>query len=400
MIGRRSALLGLTAAWSLGRVSLALADAPTNRRLVVVILRGALDGMAAVVPYGDPALADWRPALIPGAVGSPGGMLDLGGFYGLHPALAGLQPLYAAGELLAIHAVAGHARTRSHFDAQDYLESGTDHRMTSGWLNRVAGVIPVRAAAGREEQTRALSVGLSMPLLLRGPSRVDSWAPGNGGRPSPDLYARIAALTSQDALIGPAVASGLRSRGELATILADIPPGSEAPGIKPDGFANLAFTCGRLLAAKDGPRLAALEVGGWDTHSAQAARLQQPLGELAAGLLAVKSGLGDAWAQTVMLVVTEFGRTVRTNGSGGTDHGTGTIAFVLGAPVAGGRVAGSWPGLAAGRLLDDRDLQPTTDLRSVAKGLLAGHFGMDRRAMQVVFPASDAAPPMPGLLRG
>ena len=142
---RRTALLGLGAAWTLGGASLALAAAPTDQRFVVVILRGALDGMAAVVPYGDRDLATWRPELVPGAPGSENGMLDLGGFYGLHPALAGLHDMYSAGELLPVHAVAGHYRSRSHFEAQDYMESGADQRMTSGWLNRVVAALPANA---------------------------------------------------------------------------------------------------------------------------------------------------------------------------------------------------------------------------------------------------------------
>ena len=418
MIGRRAALLGLTAAWTMGRVSLALANAPTDRRFVVVILRGALDGMSAIVPYGDANLAAWRAPLIPGAVGSAGGMLDLGGFYGLHPALAPLHDMYAAGQLLPIHAVAGHYRSRSHFEAQDYMESGADYRMTSGWLNRVVSVLPASLRSSASGGT-ALSVGLSLPLLLRGPEAVGSYAPPNGQRPSADLYARIAELNQGDPVIGPAIEDGLRTRGFSAEVLASRPEpdamgdrmagGTPAAGThgavedhapKPDAFASLARTCGTLLAADDGPRVAAMEIGGWDTHSAQAPRLGAPLSELSAGLLALQAGLGPVWDRTVVLVMTEFGRTVRINGTGGTDHGTGTVAFALGGPVAGGRVGGAWPRLAQDNLLENRDLQPTTDLRSVAKGLLAAHFGLNERALASVFPDSEGATPMNGLLRG
>jgi uncharacterized protein (DUF1501 family) len=402
-IGRRAALLGLTAAWTMGRVSLALADAATDQRFVVVILRGALDGMSAIVPYGDPALARWRPRLIPEAVGAEGGMLDLGGFYGLHPALAGLHDMYAAGQLLPIHAVAGHYRSRSHFEAQDYMESGADHRMTSGWLNRVVSVLPAglrNAASGGA----ALSVGLSMPLLLRGPEAVGSWAPSSGARPSDDLYARIAALNAGDRTVGPALREALLARGFSAEVLASTPnPQQHGPSgdalSKPDAFAVLARTCGTLLAAPNGPRVAALEIGGWDTHVQQAPRLHQPLWELSNGLVALKDGLGPAWNHTVVLVMTEFGRTARMNGDAGTDHGTGTVAFVLGGQVAGGRVAGNWPGLAQGNLLENRDLQPTTDLRSIAKGVLTAHFHLGPTALAQVFPDSADATPMAGLLR-
>ncbi len=401
---RRSALLGLTAAFSLGRASLALASAPTDRRFVVVILRGALDGMAAVVPYGDKDLATWRAEILPPAPGQPNGLLDLGGFYGLHPALSGLHAMYQANELLPVHAVAGAYRSRSHFEAQDYMEFGSDHRMTSGWLNRVAAAIP----SGVSES--ALAVGPSVPLLLRGPTQVGTWLPQGGGHPEPDLYARIAALNAHDGITGPAIAGGLRERGFTAAVLAaaitppEPPPamGDAPPRPRADrnAFPALAAAAGKLLAAKDGPRLAALEIGGWDTHTAQAGRLNGPLHQLDAGLVALKEGLGEAWGKTVVLTMTEFGRTVRSNGTKGTDHGTGTVAFVLGGDVAGGRVAANWPGLAQDRLFENRDLQPTADLRSVAKGLLSRHLGLAEQVLASVFPDSGPAAPMRGLIRG
>ena len=387
---RRSALLGLAGAVSLGRASLALAAAATDRRFAVVILRGALDGLSAVVPYGDRDLAGLRGPLLPLQPGQDGGLLDLGGFYGLHPALMHLHELYAANEFLPVHAVAGSYRSRSHFEAQDYMESGADHRLTSGWLNRVAALIP---ATGASEP--ALSVGTSLPLLLRGPTRVGNWLPPLFQEPEPDLYTRIAALHGHDPVTGPAIAEGLKERGFTMAALS----GMETP---PNRFAfpTLAGTAGKLLAAADGPRLAALEIGGWDTHTAQTNRLNFPLRQLDDGLAALKAGLGDAWRKTAVLVMTEFGRTVRENGTNGTDHGTGTVAFVLGGAVAGGRVQSDWPGLSADRLFEDRDLQPTADLRSVAKGLLAQHLGVDAAGLAKVFPDSRSATPMRGLLQG
>ncbi|MBU6498585.1 MAG: DUF1501 domain-containing protein [Rhodospirillales bacterium] len=386
---RRTALLGLAGAVTVGRASLALAAAPTERRFVVVILRGALDGMSAVVPYGDPALAGLRGELVGKPAGQPGGLLDLGGFYGLHPELVGLHGLYAAGEFLPVHAVAGHYRVRSHFEAQDYMESGADQRLDSGWLNRVAALIPARGPG-----EPALSVGAQVPLLLRGPTPVGSWLPPSYHSPAPDLYARIAALNSQDSVLGPAIVHGLRERGFTEAVLAGTaePPNKYA-------FSALAGTAGKLLGAADGPRLAALEIGGWDTHVAQLGQLAYPLRQLDAGLVALKSGMGAAWRQTVVLVMTEFGRTVRVNGTHGTDHGTGTVAFVLGGAVAGGKVRADWPGLGAGKLFENRDLQPTADLRSVAKGVLAAHLGIDASGLARIFPGSGQAAPMGGLLR-
>ncbi len=391
-LSRRSALLGLTSALTLGRASLAWATASTEQRFVVVILRGALDGLSAVVPYGDPALAGLRGALLPPLPGQPDGLLDLGGFYGLHPSLAGLHAMYQAGELLPIHAVAGPTRVRSHFEAQDCLESGADHRMTSGWLNRAVTAMP-GGASGHPEGD-ALAIGVAVPLLLRGPALVGSWAPHGFATPDQDLYARIAALCQGDRLLGPAIAEGLRERAFSNTVIGD-----DAPGPNRYAFPALARAAGEMLHAADGPRVAALEIGGWDTHAAQTRRLTGVLRQLDAGLTALKAGLGETWRQTAVLAMTEFGRTVRVNGTNGTDHGTGTVAFVLGGAVAGGRVAANWPGLGPGRLLEDRDLQPTSDLRSVAKGLLVQHLGLGSPALAQVFPASDGARTMRGLIR-
>lgn len=393
MLTRRQSLLGLTAAWSLGGASLALADAPTENRFVVVLLRGALDGMAAVQPYGDPALAGLRPGLVLPEPGNPGGTLDLGGFYGLHPALAGMHALFRASQVLPFHAVAGPYRSRSHFDAQDYMETGAtgtvhEERLSSGWLNRAVEAMP-----GRRANT-ALAVGVTVPLLLRGPAAVGSYAPTGYGPLQPDLYARIADLAHDDPLLGPAITEGLHDRGFSGGALA----GMDKSGDR-NAVVNLAAAAGLLLAAPDGPRVAALEGGGWDTHAQQANRLRGPLGQLDAALMALRRTLGESWTQTVVLVMTEFGRTARVNGTAGTDHGTAGAAFLLGGAVAGGRVGGTWPGLGPGKLYEDRDLDPTTDIRVLAMGLLTGHLGLPAEAMAEVFPGSGHLAAQGGLLR-
>lgn len=391
-ITRRSALLGLTAAWSVGPASLALAAAPTDKRLVIVILRGALDGMAAVVPYGDADLVRLRPGLIPAQPGQPGGLLDLGGFYGLHPALTGMHDLYQAGQLLPVHAVAGSYRSRSHFDAQDYLESGADERLSSGWLNRAVEAMP------RDMETYkpnlALAVGVTVPLMLRGAAAVTTYAPTGYQALSPELYARIADLAHDDALLGPVVTEGLKDRGFSAETLS----GLQQTGDK-NAVAAVAAAAGKLLAAPDGPRVAVLEGGGWDTHAAQAQRLVAPLKQLDAGLAALKQSMGASWNETAVLVMTEFGRTARVNGTGGTDHGTAGVAFVAGGAIAGGRVAGTWPGLTDAQLFENRDLAPTTDLRTLAIGLLVDHLGVPAAAMPAIFPGSAGLTPQSGLLR-
>ncbi len=394
---RRTTLLGLAGAVMAGPASLALAAAPTGQRLVVVILRGALDGLSAVVPYGDGALAGLRGALVPPEPGREGGLLDLGGFFGLHPALAGVHAMFQAGEAMVVHAVAGSWRNRSHFEAQDWMEFGAEQRLDSGWLNRVAGALAAGARPAKGADL-ALAVGSLMPVLLRGPAPVGNWLPPSFSVPAGDFYTRVAALHGADAVTGPAVAAGLRERGFAGATLGR-EPGVEGRAAERFGFPALAAAAAKLLAAADGPRLAALELGGWDTHANQADRLAGPLRQLDAGLVALRDGLGEAWRRTAVLVMTEFGRTVRVNGTRGTDHGTGTVAFVLGGRVAGGRVRGDWPGLAPGQLFEARDLAPTTDLRGIAKGMLAAHLGLAPEVLAQVFPGSAAALPMAGLLR-
>ena len=385
---RRQALMGLTAAFTLGRTSMALAAPETDRRFVVILLRGALDGLSAVQPYGDPAFAGLRGPLALGAPGTPGGVLDLGGMFGLHPALQQVHTLYTAGQALLIHAVAGHYRSRSHFEAQDCLESGADQRLNSGWLNRAVSLMPVQT--GRD---LALSVGLSAPLLLRGPATVEAWAPDHFAKPTPDLYQRLLHISARDPVIGPA--EGLKQRGFAANALS----GQAADPAHDRSFEVLAGSAGRLLAQPNGPRVAVLEVGGWDTHAAQQPRLAVALAQLDAGLAALHASLGEAWRQTAILAVTEFGRTAHVNGTGGTDHGTAGAAFLLGGAVAGGRVLADWPGLSPGRLFENRDLAPTADLRSVIKGVLTSHLGMAPSSMDRVLPGSADAQPTRGLIR-
>lgn len=389
-LGRRGFLLGLGATIALGSTRAAFGQAAGERRLVVVLLRGALDGLSAVQPYGDPDFAPLRGPLALPQPGQEGGTLDLGGGFGLHPALPGLHRLYAGDEMLIVHAVAGPHRSRSHFEAQDMLEAGTDQRLTSGWLNRALTAMPMAGQA-----RPGLAVGTGIPLLLRGPAPVGSFAPPGLDRPSPDLIHRLAALHDAEPRLGPAFREGLRARGFADAILG--PPEADRDR---GSFPRLAQAAGRLLAEPAGPRVAVLELGGWDTHAHQAGRLVPPLRALDAGLDALRVALGPHWARTAVLVITEFGRTARVNGNAGTDHGTGGVAFLLGGAVAGGRVVADWPGLAPRQLFENRDLQPTADLRSLAKALLRFHLGLPDAAVARAFPGSDVVAPMRGLLRG
>jgi uncharacterized protein (DUF1501 family) len=388
-------------------IPVTLAAAPTERRLVVVILRGALDGLAAVPPYFDKDYKAMRGTLALAEPGTGDGALDLDGRFGLHPALAPLHALYRAGEMAVLHAVATPYRSRSHFDGQDVLENGVTaaRGARDGWLNRALSLY------GSSESRLGLAVGQALPLLLRGSTPVASWAPPEMPALDSDFLARLADLYRQDNVLGPAIALGLRAQAMADDALGDPRQGrgrmsGEQMYGRPRGPQPLrasAEAAGKLLAAATGPRIAVLEMGGWDTHANQGAltgQLAARLRDLADGLVALKQSLGPAWRQTAVAVVTEFGRTVAVNGTNGTDHGTAGVAFLLGGTITGGRVIARWPGLGSAQLYEGRDLMPTLDLRSVMKGVLIDHLGLPADAIErVVFPGSRDAPPLRQTLR-
>ena len=369
--------LGVRSSARAAPAGLAVDEAP---RFVLVVLRGALDGLAALPPVGDGAWAGLRPsALRP----SDGPRLD--DTFALHPGLAPWRTRWAAGELLPICAVATPLRDRSHFSAQDCLEQGgavvNAHR--DGWLFR--GL----AAAGCLEQ--AAAVGRGLPLVLRGDQAVASVRPGDEDQTDGALIEAVAALWAEDPLLGAAMAEAMGLRG---IVPAAGGPASERGAA---GIRRALASCAGLLVAPGGPRVLSVELGGWDTHADQARRLDVLLPALADGIEALARGIGGAWARTCVLCVTEFGRTAEANGTGGTDHGTGAAAFLLGGAVAGGRVEGRWPGLRRNALLDGRDLAPTLDLREVFAGVLLDHLGLPSGALDVALPGVR---PRPGLVRG
>jgi uncharacterized protein (DUF1501 family) len=381
---------------------LALAAAPGDRRFVLVILRGGLDGLAAVPPYGDPALKDLRRgAMAIAEPGQPEGALDLGGRYGLHPALAPLHPYYKRGEMLAIHAACSNYRGRSHFDGQDILESGaaTPFGVRDGWVNRALAALGTPSGGARQ----GLALGQTVPLALRGPVPVASWAPNALPQLEPGLMQTIAEIYRHDAALGPALAEGMKSQAFADETMNGGQRMSQPPAQGAQQFRQAAQAAGKMMAAAKGPRVAVMDIGGWDTHANQGGargRLAGALQVLAEGLDDLAQGLGPAWKETVVLVETEFGRTAAVNGTGGTDHGTAGAAFLLGGTVAGGRVAADWPGLDGGRLHEGRDLAATTDLRAVAKTILIRHLGLPAQAVEArVFPDSAEARPLTGLLR-
>lgn len=334
-------------------LSIAAAQATQPERFVLVILRGALDGLAAVQPYGDPDLAQWRPGLlVPDAE-----LLKLDGFYALHPALASMHALYAASELEIFHAVATPYRERSHFDAQNVLETGLEapDPGASGWLNHLAGRV-------QASEPGAMAVGQVMPKVLQGQYPVGSWTPDTLPALDDSTLRRLQRLYAQDAYLDSRLQHALQAEALLDG--AAMGMGSNGRG----GFAELAAAAATFLRQEHGPAIAVLELGGWDTHANQGAaqgQLAQRLVELDTGLARLRQELGTRWYDTQVLVVTEFGRTVAANGSGGTDHGTASVAFRLGGAVTGGHVRADWPGLRAEQLYLGRDLQPTMDLRQL-----------------------------------
>jgi uncharacterized protein (DUF1501 family) len=367
----------------------------TDARFVLVILRGALDGLAAVPAYGDGNYASRRGAL---AITSPTQKLD--GMFALHPSMTNLYQRYLEKELIVFHAVASPYRERSHFDGQDLLESGTAELKGSrdGWLNRALAGMP--ATKARSTDQVAVALAQNVPLVLRGDAAVNSWAPSRLPDTDADTLQRIADLYSTDEYFASRLQSALAADGIAGDGM------SAMGGGKRDalsGFNTVTSAAGKFLAATDGPRIAVIEVGGWDTHANQGAeqgQLANRLRGLDQGLETLHASLGSAWKDTAVLVVTEFGRTVAVNGTRGTDHGTATCAFLSGGAVAGGRVIADWPGLANGDLYQQRDLKPTLDLRSVFKGVLGEHLGVSESDLETrVFPGSRNAKSREGLIR-
>lgn len=401
MSTRRDFLAGATGAglWTgLGFPGLALASAPVEQRFLLVILRGGLDGLAALPPYAEPDFTGLRGKLAIPPPGRDGGAIDLDGQFGLHPALKPLAAFYERQELLPIHAIGGPQRTRSHFDAQDVLENGATraHETTDGWLNRSLALLQ------GGERRLGLAVGYSVPTVLRGSVPVASWAPAKLPPSPPDLLDKLTRLYEDDPLFSQSLAEGRRAKGMTTSVLGDSRKMGRGNMRNPGQYKILAAAAGRLLAADDGPRLGVIEMGGWDTHANQgdgSGRLARNLDHLAAGLATLPESLGPAWSKTVVAVVTEFGRTVRINGTRGSDHGTASAAFLLGGAVAGGRVATRWPGLSGDALYEGRDLAPTSDLRAVFKTILQAHFGLDSGSLdRTVFPGSRSAKGPPGQL--
>ena len=383
---------------------LSFADAPNDKmgdaRFVLVILRGALDGLAAVAPYGDGNYGRVRGALALPTPGAAGGALKLDGMFALNPALANLHARYQAKELLVLHAVASPYRERSHFDGQDLLENGTTapHGALDGWLNRA---LPGMAGARhRSTEQLAMAFAQNVPLVLRGDRRVGSWVPSRLPETDEDTLQRIAALYATD----PYFASRLQTAMATETIVDEggMSRSGMVQGLR-NSLTPIVSAAGKMLKQNDGPRIAVMDATGWDTHANQGAEQGQLFARLAGldnAVETLRTEMGEAWSRTVVMIATEFGRTVAINGTRGTDHGTATCSLLIGGAVSGGRVVADWPGLASNDLYQGRDLRPTMDLRSVFKGILTAHLGVSESLLETkVFTDSRSAQPMFGLTR-
>ncbi|MEQ1494659.1 MAG: DUF1501 domain-containing protein [Novosphingobium sp.] len=382
MLNRRSLIASsalLTGALFAPKV--AFAALPTDRRLVFVIQRGAADGLATLAPAGDPAYAALRGELAEFGDGA----IKLDGLFTLHPSLARIGDRYKAGEALFVHATASPYRDRSHFDGQNVLETGgaQPYDREDGWMNRLVGLIPGGPA-------RALAISPAIPTALRGPATVSSYAPSNLPDASPEFLNRVGMLYAGDPQLHGLWSEALQTRAMAGDLASDGGRGAAAAGT----------LVSSLMTGPEGARLVMVETTGWDTHAGQRGRLGNQLTGLDALLDALRTGLGPAWGDTLVVVATEFGRTAAINGTGGTDHGTGGLAMLLGGTVKGGRIVADWPGLGQAALHENRDLKPTTPLDAVLAGAIAGHFGLDPAlAARVLFPGGSGKP-LTGLIRG
>ena len=372
-------------------------------RFLTIVLRGALDGLAAVAPVGDP---DWVALRGDNALTANGKTppLKLDDFFALNPAMPNLHRMFKANQAIIVHACATPYRERSHFDGQDLLESGLPKPAASdsGWLNRaLSGLAP----GGRVDprNSKAFAVGPVTPLVMRGPAQVLSWSPQRIQPASADTVQRLLDLYRHtDTKLAAAIDESTR----LAAIEHSGEMAQKAGGPHPTQvrgyFAEAAGTAAKFLAQPDGPRVGALALDGWDTHNNEGiaqGRLSQLLGSLDGALGAIETNMGPAWHETVVALVTEFGRTAHINGTDGTDHGTATVALLVGGALKGGRVIADWPGLKPANLYENRDLKPTTDLRAVLKGLLKDHLRADDRVLaDNVFPGSKDVKPVAGLV--
>jgi uncharacterized protein (DUF1501 family) len=383
-----SSLIGIGTHGSTAR-TIAATD-PNPQRLIVVFLRGAIDGLSVVVPYQEPTYYLDRPKIAIPQPGQPNGALDLDGQFGLHPALAPLLPLWQQKSLAFVHACGSNDETRSHFDAQDYLESGTPGVKTTrdGWMNRLLGVM------SDKNPIQAVSVGATTPRILLGKRAVANLASGRsaGNRQQidkPQIASAFDRLYGNNDALSQTYREGRVARTELLKDLEAEMKMANNGATLPNGFPDDAQRLARLMARDPRIQVSFLAVGGWDTHINQGAaqgQLARNLEQLGKGLVALQTGLGAAYQHTTIVVMSEFGRTIKENGNGGTDHGHGNVMWLLGGGIRGGTVYGKWTGLEPAQRYQGRDLAVTTDFRDVLGTVLTRRLAVDVNKLQQIFP--------------
>ncbi|MFL6658564.1 MAG: DUF1501 domain-containing protein [Massilia sp.] len=371
----------------------ATTDSPTRQKLIVVMLRGAVDGMNVVAPVGDANYARLRPTIGLSLPGQDGGALDLDGYFGLHPVLAPLLPLWQQKKLAFIHASGSPDSTRSHFDAQDYMESATPGRKSTpdGWMNRLVTLLP-----GTSTPSRALSIGPLMPRILSGTAPAVNLPNGAAGTRAdvldrPAIGSAFDQMYAGHARFGHAYQDGREAHREVmqASSMNQEMQAADNGAPLPNGFPDDAARLATMMRSNPKIQLAFVALGGWDTHARQGAATGQLAGRLqplGLGLATLAERLGPMFNDTTIVVMSEFGRTARENGNGGTDHGHGNAMWVLGGQVAGGKVLGDWKGVGDAALNEGRDLPVTTDFRSVLATVAERHLRLPDRQLAQLFP--------------
>ena len=389
--------LGLTG-WAGGLDSDILSSQPQLKRkkLIVLFQRGAVDGLSVVVPYGDGHYYDARPSIAIPSSGQSNGVLDLNGYFGLHPALASVLPLWQNKTLGFVHACGSPDPTRSHFDAQNFMECGTPGNPSTpdGWMNRLLSVLP-----GAHAPTQAVSLGPVLPRIFQGRMNVSNIALGkNADHPMPIdrpmVESAFDELYKGNDPLSQAYLQGQLARKQLMSDLQQHMEMASQGAPSPTGFTDSAGRLAQLINEDANIQLVFLDLGGWDTHVNQGAskgQLANHLGGLGDGLAALVKGLGASYNDTMILVMSEFGRTIHENGDGGTDHGHGNAMWVMGGAVKGGVIQGQWPGLDTEALYEERDLAVTTDFRSVIGAVLQQHMRLNNEQLSVVFPTIPQA---------
>lgn len=374
---------------SLACPQIAFADAPTDKRFIMIFLRGGMDGLHALSPYADNDYKRLRPILGLNAPGQKNGVLDLDGYFGLHASFAPLKKLYASNELSLIPAASTGYRNRSHFDGQNVLEngSGTPYGAKDGWLNR--------AILGLNEGDRrlGLALGPTIPVILQGDGNVQTWANSQLPEADEDFLKQLGRVYGSDPLFTKTLEAANMAQDPNINM-----SGMTRRQMRNDNTKISSKAAANLLSQSNGPRIAVLEIQGWDTHFDQERRLSSLFEELSEAITTLKSGLGPQWQQTAVMVVSEFGRTAAENANRGTDHGTGGLAMLAGGAIKGGKIAGEWPGLSSKALYEGRDVLAANSYEGLFKSMLISHLGLEQSYVEDhVFPNSQSIFPMEGL---